>query len=91
MTRRTRAEWRSLVLRTRLLTSAQRVLLLELAQEMDARLYVCVLRSDLAARLNVTDDSIKKRLKEARSCGFLDLVSAGNRSGPSVYIGTFPS
>jgi hypothetical protein len=88
--RRTVEQWRAEVARSPRLSNAARVLLLVLADHMDAKRRVSVPRSRLARQIGRHPQRVAERIKQAREAGLLDVVSPGYRGHTAVYVGLFP-
>jgi hypothetical protein len=72
------------------MTDGCRVLLLRLADSMDADGYVSIPRTRLAAQLGVAPARISERIKLARSLGFLDIAEAPRPRFTAKYQGMIP-
>jgi hypothetical protein len=72
------------------MTDGCRVLLLRLADGMNADGIVSIPRSRLAADLGVAPARVSERIKLARSLGFLDLVRRARPKVTAVYQATIP-
>jgi hypothetical protein len=72
------------------MTDGCRVLLLRLADDMDADGYVSIPRTKLAAQLGVAPARISERVKLARSLGFLDIAEPPRPRVTAVYQATIP-
>lgn len=87
--RRTVDQWRAVVFAATIPDSV-RVYLLKLADHMDARRFVSVPRSQLAAELGRHEQRIAERTKAAIEAGFLDTISPGFKGHTAIYQGMFP-
>ncbi|MCH1867077.1 hypothetical protein [Nocardioides sp. CFH 31398] len=73
------------------MTNGCRVLLLRLADSMNARGIVSVPRAQLADEFGVHTSGITERIKLARDLGFLDIVRRGRPGVTAVYQGLIPA
>lgn len=86
-----RPKWRNAVFAPRPgMTDGCRVLLLLLAERMDAKGIVSVPRSKLAEKLGVDPARISERTKLARELGLLDIVRRGRPGVTAVYQALVP-
>src|SRR4051794_8237380 len=72
------------------MTDGCRVLLLRLADSMDADGYVSIPRTKLAVELGVAPARISERIKLARALGFLDIAEQPRPRFTAVYQGLIP-
>lgn len=85
----TAAEWKALVYRHRGpgVSNGVRVLLIYLADRMEADRTVSVPRSTIARDLGVSEREVTARVKAARDAGLLDTVIPARRCAAAVYRG----
>ena len=82
-------DWRREVFRSARITDATRVLLLLMADRMDANRKVSVPRSELARLLGRREQRVAERFHSAVESGLLTTVSRGHKGRTAVYQGLF--
>ncbi|GAB3698514.1 hypothetical protein [Mariniluteicoccus flavus] len=86
------ADWKAMVYRHRGegVGNGVRVLLLYLADHMQANLQVSVSRQKIATDLGVSTSEIRNRFHAAKAAGLLDHVQVGRPGTQAKYVGIFP-
>lgn len=80
------ARWRREVFRSPAIGDGTRVLLLHMADHMDARGYVSIPRAQLAAAIARNERRVAERLQEAVAARLLDTVQRGRPGTTAVYV-----
>ena len=89
MSRRTIDDWRRTVYRHHGIKDTTRVLLLWLADQMDANRTVCLPRERMAEGLGISTRRVDDRMKAAREADLLVVVTRGQKGRTAKYQGTF--
>jgi hypothetical protein len=77
------------VFRHRGIKDSTRVLLLWLADRMDANRKVRVPREEVAEALGLSSRRVAERVRDAREAGLLTVVTRGQKGRTAVYQGTY--
>jgi hypothetical protein len=89
MSRRSVEAWRRHVYQHHAIKDTTRVLLLWLADQMDAARTVCLPRKQMAEALGISTRRIDDRMKAAREAKLLTVVTRGQKGRTAKYQGTF--
>ena len=90
MSRRSVEDWRRDVFRSTVLSDRAKVLLLFLAEHMNADRRVSLPRAQVAKALGKSERRITERITEAHDAGWLSTVVRGQKGITAVYQGLFP-
>ncbi len=85
-----RDRWRREVLRTSAVTDSCKLLLVVMADEMNADGYISITRPELCRRLDRSDRRIAERIQQAVEARLLDRVQRGQKGRTAVYRAMLP-
>ncbi len=85
-----RDRWRREVLRTSAVTDSCKLLLVVIADEMNADGYISITRPELCRRLDRSDRRIAERIQQAVEARLLDRVQRGQKGRTAVYRAMLP-